>query len=1039
MKNTILTCLLFCCSSMAFCQSDARVKEYLQSFPTYAFTDPSPIPLIGPVYPYFRFDGFTNKPVQKEWKVVELENDYIRVLIMPEIGGKIWTAIEKSTNKPFIYYNHAIKFRDIAMRGPYSSGGIEPNYGIIGHTPNCATPVDYIIRTNKDGSVSCIIGVLDLLTRTNWRLEVNLQKNKAFFTTQSFWYNSTALEQPYYHWMNAGIRAKGNLEFIYPGTKYIGHAGEYADWPINKDGKNLSFYEQNNFGGYKSYHVFGKYTDFFGAYWHDDDFGMVRYAPHDEKAGKKIWVWGLSRQGMIWEKLLTDSDGQYVEVQSGRLFNQNGEGSTFTPFKHRSFSPYQSDTWKEYWYPILRTKGVLVANEYGALNLKQEKEWLKIYFSPVQQINDTLEIKESGKLLYRKLLSLSPLQVFADSMKISANAEQLSVNLGDNKLLYQSDPKANILSRPVKTPTDFDWTTAYGSYLQGKEWMDQKIYAKAEDKLKECLEKDHNYLPALVKMAELLYRNMRYQEALQLVKRALSIDTEAGDANYFYGLINAALGNTIDARDGFDIASLSSDYRSAAYTGLATIYLKEKKYDRAIQYTEKAIDYNRYNISALCLQALAFRYQHKETEAREVYGSILSLDPLNHFVYFEKYLLQSTVENKKAFFSGIRNELPAETFAELGIWYYSVGCMSESENIFSLSPPSAEASCWLAFFQHTIPDFTGVNLGSAFFFRSETAAMLEQLPETQSNWFLKYQLALIYIDRNRIDESKKLLASCGNDPDFAPFYIIRSGISKGKDEAGALADLQKALSLDTAQWRYHKLLSEYYIEQEQYEKALSVAEPFYRAHPDKYIMGMLYARTLLLNKRYAEGDAVLSKLVIIPFEGATNGRELYREAKLMQAISQMQKKSYKKALSFVEASRQWPENLGVGKPYDEEIDLRMEDWLDYLSYKEMGQGEKASAALKRIIQFSPRVDNTVRNFIPANTLITAWAFKKLNQKDKAMQWLDEQVKSYPGNPVMPWSKQVFEKNELIMFPDKVAEANIRIIEKLMSDPVLKDL
>ena len=279
-----------------YAQPPATVKEYKRSFPTYGYSDPNPIPSFTKIYPYFRFDGFTDKPVQKEWKVVELENDYIKVMILPEIGGKIWTAIEKSTNQPFIYYNHSVKFRDVAMRGPWTSGGIEANYGIIGHTPNCATPVDYIIRTDKNGDASCIIGVLDLLTRTNWRIEISLPKDKAYFTTKSLWHNNTPLEQPYYHWMNAGLKAKGNLEFIYPGTKYLGHEGEYEDWPINKsNGKNLSFYEQNNFGGYKSYHVFGKYTPFFGAYWHDDDFGMVRYAPHDDKAGKKIWIWPPSR------------------------------------------------------------------------------------------------------------------------------------------------------------------------------------------------------------------------------------------------------------------------------------------------------------------------------------------------------------------------------------------------------------------------------------------------------------------------------------------------------------------------------------------------------------------------------------------------------------------------------------------------------------------------------------------------------------------------------------------------------------------------
>jgi hypothetical protein len=112
--------------------------------------------------------------------------------------------------------------------------------------------------------------------------------------------------------------------------------------PVNEsNGKKISWYKENNFGPYKSYHVFGKYTDFFGAYFHDEDNGMVRYSSHDDKPGKKIWIWGLSRQGMIWEQMLTDTDGQYVELQSGKIFNQNAEQSTYTPFKHVHLSPLQ--------------------------------------------------------------------------------------------------------------------------------------------------------------------------------------------------------------------------------------------------------------------------------------------------------------------------------------------------------------------------------------------------------------------------------------------------------------------------------------------------------------------------------------------------------------------------------------------------------------------------------------------------------------------------------------------------------------------------
>jgi hypothetical protein len=163
----IIFLLLSCAVSLSLrAANPATVREYNQSFTTYPYSDPDPIAKASAFYPYFRYDGFTDQSVKKNWKVVELANDHVQILILPEIGGKLWTAIEKTTGRPFIYYNHVVKFRDVSMRGPWTSGGMEANYGIFGHTPNCFSPVDYLTRTNEDGSASCIIGSLDLLTRS---------------------------------------------------------------------------------------------------------------------------------------------------------------------------------------------------------------------------------------------------------------------------------------------------------------------------------------------------------------------------------------------------------------------------------------------------------------------------------------------------------------------------------------------------------------------------------------------------------------------------------------------------------------------------------------------------------------------------------------------------------------------------------------------------------------------------------------------------------------------------------------------------------
>ena len=1008
----------------------ATAKEYQKTYTTYPFSDPNPIALLSAVYPYYRFDGFTNTPIKKEWKVVELENDFIKLLILPEIGGKIWTAIDKSTNKPFLYDNGVIKFRDIAMRGPWTSGGLEANYGIIGHTPNCATPVDYTIKKNEDGSVSCFIGVLEMLSRSYWRMEINLPADKAYFTTRSFWYNASPIEQPYYHWMNAGLKAAGNLEFIYPGNKYLGHEGEYAKWPVNNDGKKISFYEDNNFGGYKSYHVFGKFAEFSGAYWHNDEMGMVRYGSRENKAGTKIWIWGLSNQGMIWEKLLTDKDGQYVELQSGRLFNQNAERSSLTPFKHIAFSPYATDTWTEYWYPVGPTKGMVKANTLGALNVQQENGWLKIRFSPAQSFTDTLQVWNGGQMLYSKNMQFKTMQTFVDSFQLNTNSQAITVKFTQQEFNYNSDPTADDLARPTDAPANFNWTSAYGRFIKGTEAMDMKNYPVAEENLKAALSIDDNFLPALVQLAELYYRNMRYAEALELSRKAISIDAHHGAGNYVYGLANEALGHSTDAKDGFSLATLTTEYRSAAYTRLSRIAMAEKNYSRALSYAGQAQVYNMYNIDAAQLKVISLRFLNKTREMEAELAHIRQLDPLNHFAAIETWLNNPTTENSTAIRSLITNEMPQQSYLEVGIWYNAIGLPAEALKVFSSSDPCPEIEFWEAYLTNNRLDFSKIDCKLSFPFRSETGKVLEALLQKDQHWILRYQLALLYKDRNRTNEAKALLNSCGNEPDFAPFYATRAAICQGDDAEKTLADYQKAISLDKG-WRYQKLLTQYYLNQHQPEKALPVVQQYYAAHNSDYIMGMLYAKTLLLNKKYAQTDAVLGKLQIIPFEGATDGRELYRETKLMQAVELMKSGQYKKALAFISGSRLWPENLGVGKPYEADIDYRLENWLAYYCNTKTGKKTGNEALLNDILAFNPRIDNTVRNFQPANELVTAWAYKAKNAPEKGSAWLEQQSKAYPENSAIAWGRAVYENQPVPTSAVMERDANARILEAFL--------
>lgn len=994
MKKLLFLLLSFtvAASFKSVAQAPSSIKVSQQTFVTYPFSDPDPIASQTAIYPYYRFDGFTNKPVNKKWTVVELENDYIKVLILPEIGGKIWTAIDKTTGKEFLYNNKVVKFRDIAMRGPWTSGGLEANYGIIGHTPNCATPVDYSTKNNIDGSVSCFIGVLDLLTRTSWQIEINLPKDKAYFTTNSIWNNNTSIGQPYYHWMNAGIKTKGNLEFIYPGTNYIGHGGEYASWPINEDnGKRINFYEENNFGTYKSYHVIGKQTDFFGAYWHDDNYGMVRYAPYDNKAGKKIWIWGLSRQGMIWEKILTDNDGQYAEIQSGRLFNQNASNSSFTPFKHIEFAPHATDTWKEYWYPVNKTKGIVVAGESAALNIKIENGFLKWYCSPVAFFNDTLEIVVDGKQIVKKVINAKPLQTISDSIKIGLGKTNLSISLTKQQLTWKSDPTYNALSRPLETPVKFEWNTAEGLVIQGKELMDQKMFAEAEIKLKEALTKDPYHLQGLIKLAELYIRNGEDQKAFDVSKTAISIDAHHGAANYYYGLSAAHLHKEADAIDGFSIATMSVEYKSAALTELAKIHAQHKRWDKALSYASQATDYNKYNSDAIAIQIIAKQQLGNFSGAKQLITNLEKEQPLNLYVKW--------FTNKLAF----KNELPEESILELASFYANIKLESELLKILEALPNHPLAIYWKAYLHKSNTSKENELLAKAnsastlliFPFRTSFIPILQWAVKNSTSWKPSYYLALLMHDKNKKEEALQMVTALGTTPTDAHFYGLRAVWNKDQINAKEL-DLQKAMQLDPSAWRYQKLLVQHYLQTKNYDKALVVAESFKKQNSNEnFIMDMLLAKTLLLNKKYKECDKLLSSMDVIPFEGSTDGRALYWEAKMMQAVTALKNKNYRTAIQFIQEAQEWPENLGAGKPYESDIDSRLEQYLQYVCLKQLNKLDSAQILLKKITAFKPGIYNTIRNFQAANNLITKWAYNELHESFDWNAWMQTQINKYP--------------------------------------------
>ncbi|MDR2775969.1 MAG: DUF5107 domain-containing protein [Tannerella sp.] len=917
------------------CGKQATVREETVELVTCPFDDPDPVPRPGSAfYPYFKYEGYTHQGKPQTWKTVVLENDYVRVTVLPSIGGKIWGAAEKSSGKEFIYYNHAVKFRNIAMRGPWTSGGIELNFGIIGHAPTTATPVDYDTRRNDDGSVSCFVSAFDMITRTWWQVEINLHPDKAFFTTAATWRNTTPFPRPYYHWMNAGYHAADDLNFIFPGQYYIGHGGDVHSWRFDEKGRDLSRYAAHAFGGAKSMHVLGNYNDFYGAYYENDRFGSVHYSPFNDKQGMKIFLWGLSRSGMIWEDLLTDTDGQYVELQSGRLYNQAVTESNYTPFKQFAFEPYATDTWKEYWYPVKETGGIVKANDMGALHVVRTTagDSVTVSFSPVQRLDDELAVWADGRKIFGERLSLDVLQTWRTSIALNGADSLLKVVLGNDRLVYSENPADNRLTRPVTSPPGFDYNSAYGLYLQGQQAMNENNCDEAIHLLKQSLKIEPYAIHALRELGLIYCRRGRYAEADSCARIILSVNAYDPDGNFLYGLTNSKIGKSIDAIDGFKTAALSPALRSAAYVCLAKEAAKCRQWLQMLQYAEQSIDAGNNHGEARQLQAVALRKEGKSRKAGKIISRIEQEEPLNHYARFEKYLLTGSENDKENFREYIRCELPHETFMEMAGWYESMDCRDEALELYALAqdyPIALYRSAYLLYKQgdelyaELLQRAESLPVRKVFPFRVETVPALEWAVGRSDKWTNKYYLAILYSFLGEDEKATALWNQCGDTPDDAVFYQARA---QYRDGEGRLNDLFRAEHLEKS-WRTGLALIRHFQEAHRYDEMYGKAKEYAATFPDNDMLELKYAAAMLAQKKYRECTEFLSHLKVLPNEGASEGRTIYREAWLSCALENVKTGNFKEAIADVEQSKLWPENLGVGKPFDEDIDLSVENFI----------------------------------------------------------------------------------------------------------------
>jgi Flp pilus assembly protein TadD len=380
---------------------------------------------------------------------------------------------------------------------------------------------------------------------------------------------------------------------------------------------------------------------------------------------------------------------------------------------------------------------------------------------------------------------------------------------------------------------------------------------------------------------------------------------------------------------------------------MAEVELRKNEIPLSEHYASLSLDFNSTNLNALQLLAILYRKSGENDKANQSLESIRKIDPLGHFSDFESYLQDPSSDNLSRFSSIITNELQYQTYLELCIYYYDLGLKNEALSILEKSPFHPLVSLWKAFLSDDpsiLLEASNTSPAFVFPYRMETVKALEWAVSKNTSWKFRYYLALNYAAINRMEEAMKLLRECGQEPDYAPFYLTRASMIGPGDEKGELADLLHAKRLAPDDWRVSARLIDYYRSNNDNQSALAEAKEAYTRNKDNTLLGIRYATALINTGQYSASLKALESMNILPNEGSSQGKELFEQACLFQSLELIKKNKYSQAIRMIEKSKEWPENLGVGKPF--KPDIRIQDRLEAFCLEKLNRKAEADSLRK---------------------------------------------------------------------------------------------
>ena len=948
----------------------------------------------GVVYPYPVIESIANEPTPHDWNVVFMENDYIKVMVMPELGGRIQMAYDKIKKRHFVYYNHVIKPALVGLAGPWISGGVEFNWPQH-HRPSTYLPVDCDIVENKDGSVTVWVNEMERMFHQKGMAGFTLRPGCAYLEIRGRVSNRTPLPQTFLWWANPAVEVNDDYQSVFPpdvnavfdhGKRAVSSfpiaTGTYYKMDYSA-GVDISNYK--NIKVPTSYMAVNSKYNFEGGYENDTKGGMLHVASHHLSPGKKQWTWGNGDFGRAWDRNLTDeateNDGlpegsirtgfrPYIELMAG-VYTENQPDFTW-------LMPYEEKHFTQYFMPYREIGIVKQASKDFVVNIEETETGVcfKVLATSKQSARVWLRNK-NGETYFDQEVTLSPEEVFVETVTCNnLGMNNLLLSVGDLHWQAESDEIRPIPDAAEAALSPQDTKTNDQLYLTGLH-LEQYRHAtwSALDYYEEALRRDPNDVRCLNQTGLWYLRRGRFDKAETYLRKAVKIwqkrnpNPYDGEAIFNLALALKCQGRWEEAYDYFWKSTWNKAWADAGYFEAARISVAQGHYDDALDELNRSLIFNACNHQARALKAVVLRKMGRKTEAQEWIEASLAIDHFNYGCRYEKYLLTGedtlTALMRKS----------SENYEELALEYEQAGLREDAKAIWKIAEREDAVSPMSYYYMGDYERAEAVSPYLCFPNRLEAVVVLEKAKQQNPTGAkAPYYLGCLYYDKRQYDvaiENWELSAKL--DPQFPTVWrnLALARFNKQNRKEEAVAYMEKAFHLDETDARVLMELDQLYKRmQKPHQQRLDCLQKYPQlvAQRDDLVLEEI----TLLNQlgRHEEAMHKLDAHQFHPWEGGegkVSGQyQLCRVELAKQALAHGENE---RARQLLEECLVLPSHLGEGKLYGAQDN----DFLYFLGRYEEGT----------VGPTEPVAAMYYNDAKPDKIFYAAQCYRKLGQEDKA--------------------------------------------------------